>query len=169
MPNERANIMATRNSIGKTIYYSTALPATNDKAGFEALTWVELEFPQTLPQFGVTNANIDVSDLKTGFTKGTKGAASGVDSQGSFRIEGSALATGQAAFKTLCDGPSGACAIKIGTGTGAAGALVATDQVEYAQGYVHSYQENQATDSSFEGAVYNFKQNALTVKDVQPV
>jgi len=160
--------MATRNNIGKSIYYSTTLPATNDKAGFEALTWVELEFPETLPQFGVTNNNIDIPDLKSGFTKGTKGAASGVDSQGSFRIDGSALATGQAAFKTLCDGPSGACAIKIGTGSGAAQVLVSGDPVEYAAGYVHSYQENQATDSSYEGAVYNFKQNDLTVKDEEP-
>ena len=160
--------MATRNNIGKSIYFSTTLPATNDAAGFEALTWVELEFPETLPQFGVTNNNIDVPDLKSGFTKGTKGAASGVDSQGSNRIDGSVLATGQAAFKTLCDGASGACAIKIGTGSGAAAALVATDPVEYAQGYVHSYQENQATDSSYEGFVYNFKQNALTIKDEEP-
>ena len=160
--------MATRNQIGKSIYYSTTLPATNDAAGFEALTWVELEFPETLPQFGVTNNNIDIPDLKSGFTKGTKGAASGVDSQGSFRIDGSALATGQAAFKTLCDGPSGACAIKIGTGSGAAQALVSGDPVEYAAGYVHSYQENQATDSSYEGAVYNFKQNDLNIKDAEP-
>jgi len=160
--------MATRNNIGKSIYFSTTLPATNDAAGFEALTWVELEFPETLPQFGVTNNNIDVPDLKSGFTKGTKGAASGVDSQGSNRIDGSVLATGQAAFKTLCDGASGACAIKIGTGSGAAAALVTGDPVEYAAGYVHSYQENQATDSSYEGFVYNFKQNALTIKDEEP-
>lgn len=159
----------TRNNIGKSIFFSTALPATNDKAGFEALTWVELEHPQTLPQFGVTNANIDVPDLKTGFTSGVKGSASGVDSQGSNRIVDSALATGQASFKTLCDSAGGVCAIKIGTGSGAAGALVATDPVEYAQGYVHSYQENQATDSTHEGFVYNFKQNALTVKDEEPV
>lgn len=160
--------MATRNNIGKSIYYSTALPATNTEAGFEALTWVELEHPQTMPQFGVTNANIDVPDLKTGFTSGVKGSASGVDSQGSCRIESSTLATGQAAFKTLCDSAGGACAIKIGTGTGTAGALVAGDKVEYAQGYVHSYQENQATDSSHEGFVYNFKQNALTIKAAEP-
>lgn len=160
--------MSTRNNIGKSIYYSTTLPATNDAAGFEALTWVELEHPQTLPQFGVTNANIDVPDLKTGFTKGTKGAASGVDSQGSNRIEASELTTNQLAFKTLCDSAGGDCAIKIGTGSGAAAALVAGDPVEYAQGYVHSYQENQATDSTHEGFVYNFKQNALTVKDEEP-
>mgnify|MGYP003645724085 CR=1 FL=1 len=160
--------MATRNNIGKTIFFSAVLPATNDAAGFEALTFVELEFPQTLPQFGVSNANIDVADLKTGFTKGTKGAASGVDSQGSERINASALATNQATFKALCDSAGGSCALKIGTGSGADAALVTGDPVEYAAGYVHSYQENQATDSTHEGFVYNFKQNALTVKAAQP-
>lgn len=160
--------MATRNNIGKTIYFSATLPATNDKAGFEALTWLELEHPQTLPQFGVTHANTDVEDLKTGFTTGVKSAASGVDSQGSCRIEASALATNQATFKALCDSAGGDVAIKIGTGTGASAALQAGDAVEYAQGYVHSYQENQASSSSFEGFTYNFKQNALTVKDVEP-
>lgn len=160
--------MSTRNNIGKTIYFSAVLPATNDAAGFEALTWVKLEHPQTLPQFGVTNANIDAPDLETGFTKGIKGAASGVDSQGSCRIVNSVLATGQAAFRAICDSMGGDIAIKIGTGSGAANALVAGDTVEYAQGYVHSYQENQATTDTYEGFVYSFKQNALTVKDEEP-
>jgi hypothetical protein len=158
----------TRNNIGKSIYFSTTLPATNDAAGFEALTWVELEHPVTLPQMGVTNSNIDVPDLKTGFTSGVKGSGSGLDTQGSCRIEGSELATGQAAFKTLCDSVGGVCAIKIGTGSGTANALAAGDPVEYAQGYVHSYQENQATNDSYEGFVYSFKQNALSVKDEEP-
>jgi hypothetical protein len=160
--------MATRNNIGKSVYFSAALPATNDTAGFEALTWSELENPQTLPQFGVSNSNIDVTDLKSGFTAGVKGAAAGMDSQGSHRIDASALTTNQLAFKVICETAGGVCSVKIGTGTGTANALVATDKVEYAQGYVHSYQENQATDSSSEGFVYNFKQNALSIKDVEP-
>lgn len=160
--------MATRNNLRKTIYFSAALPATNDKAGFEALTWTKLEHPQTLPQFGFTHANIDVPDLETGVTKGVKGSGSGVDSQGSCRIDGSELATGQATFRGICDGAGGVIAIKIGTGSGTANALVAGDPVEYAQGYVHSYQENQATSDSYEGFVFNFKQNAVSVKDEEP-
>ena len=160
--------MATRNNIGKTIYFSATLPATNNAAGFEALTWLEIEYPQTLPQFGVTHAAIDVPDLKSGFTKGGKGAATGVDSQGSHRIEASALATNQATFRALCDSAGGAVALKIGTGSGTDAALVSGDPVEYAQGFVHSYQENQATNDSFEGFVYSFRQNELTVKDTEP-
>jgi hypothetical protein len=159
---------STRNNIGKSIYFSASLPATNDAAGFEALTWLELETPQTLPQFGVTHSNIDVPDLKSGFTKGNKGAASGVDSQGSCRIVDSALATNQATFKGICDSAGGDIALKIGAGSGTANALAEGDVVEYAQGYVHSYQENQATDSTHEGFTYNFKQNELTVKDTEP-
>lgn len=160
--------MSTRNHIGKSIFFSATLPATNDAAGFEALTWTELEHPQTLPQFGITHANIDVEDLKSGFTKGVKGAASGVDSQGSCRIVGSELATGQATFAALCKAAGGNVALKIGTGSGASGALVADDPVVYAQGYVHSYQENQATVSAYEGFVYNFKQNEPEVVDAEP-
>lgn len=160
--------MATQNHIGKTIYFSATLPATNNAAGFEALSWIELEHPQSLPQFGTTNTNIDVEDLKSGFTKGIKGPAAGTDTQGSCRIDGGALATGQATFKGICDGASGAIALKIGKGTGADNALIATDKVEYAQGYVHSYQANQATSTTHEGFVYNFKQNDFTVVDEEP-
>jgi hypothetical protein len=129
---------------------------------------VELEHPQTLPQFGIAHTNIDVSDLKTGFTSGVKGAGSGLDTQGSNRIVDSELATGQAAFRVICDSTGGNIALKIGTGTGTAGALDTGDVVEYAQGYVHSYQENQATTDTHEGFVYNFKQNAPTIKDDEP-
>ena len=160
--------MATRNQIGKKIFFSATLPATNNAAGFEALTWVELEYPQSLPQFGISHANIDVEDLASGFTKGVKGAATGVDSQGSCRIEDSALETGQAAFAAICKAAGGDVALKIGTGSGTAGALVEDDPVVYAQGYAHSYQENQATVSAYEGFVYNFKQNEPEIADTEP-
>lgn len=160
--------MSTRNQIGKSIFFSSTLPATNDKAGFEALTWVELEYPQTLPQFGISHSNIDVEDLKTGFTKGVKGSASGVDSQGSCRIVDSELATNQATFAALCKAAGGDVALKVVTGSGTAGAAATGDPVVYAQGYVHSYQENQATVSAYEGFVYSFKQNEPEITDVHP-
>ena len=163
--------MAYRNNIGKTVYYSTALPATNNKAGFEALTWVELEYPVSLPQFGVTHGNIDVPAL-SGFTAGVKGAATGMDTTGSAIIKDSTLTTNQLAFKAICDGALGNCALKIGTGTGAATesglALATGDKVEYAAGYVHSYQDNAKDNSTYEGFQYGFHQNGITVKDVEP-
>lgn len=163
--------MATRNNIGKTIYFSATLPANNDEASLEALTWIQLEYPITLPQFGVTHATIDIPSL-SGFTSGVKGAGSGVDTQGSCEIRESALAAGQDAFRAICDSVDGDIALKIGSGTGAITdsglTLTEGDTVEYAVGFVHSYQEAQATNDSYESFLYNFKQNALTVKSTEP-
>lgn len=162
--------MTARNNLGKSIFFSATLPATHTAAGFVALTWLELENPQTLPQFGISHGNIDVPALKTGFTSGVKGAASGVDTQGSCSISSSTLTTNQLAFKAICESNSGLIALKIGTGTGAGGALVSANVVEYAQGYVHSYQENQPTETTFEGFTYSFKQNVgPSIKATQPV
>ena len=161
--------MATRNHLGKSLFYSPTQPATNDAAGFEALTdFVELEYGKSYPQFGITHNNIDVEDLKSGRTKGIKGSASGIDSQGSCRIEDSTLTTNQLAFRALCKGSGGNVSLKIGTGSGTDNALVAGDVVTYAAGYVHSYQPEQPTPSTSEGFVYNFKQNDDDIIAAEP-
>lgn len=161
--------MTARNNLGKSIYFSATLPATHNVAGFEALTWLELEGAQTLPQFGISHGNIDVPALKTGFASGVKGIASGVDTQGSCFIEDSTLTTNQLAFKAICESNGGQVALKIGTGEGALGALTTGDTVEYAQGYAHSYQENQPSESTYEGFTYSFKQNVgPSIKATQP-
>lgn len=158
--------MATRNHIGKTVYISAALPATNDKAGFEALNWTQVKGVQQLPQLGFQHATIDVDDLTSGITTGVKGMGSGVDTSMAFRNVDSD--TGQALAKTTADSATGVCSVKIGTGSGAAGALVASDPVQYAQGFLHSYAENQGDGSTFEGFTVGFRQNAVTVDDVEP-
>ena len=158
----------TGSHIGKTIYVAEAIPATNDKAGFEALTWVKIEGAQTLFQLGVSNANIDVNDLQTGFTKGIKGATSGSDSTATFRdVPADA---GQEDIRDLANAPGtlGAGSVKMVKGTGTNQAPVTGDPVQYAQGYFHSYMENQGDDSSHEGFSVNFKQNDFTVDDVEP-
>lgn len=161
--------MTARNNLGKSIYFSAALPATHDVAGFEALSWTELEGAQTLPQFGITHGNIDVPSLKTGFSSGVKGIASGVDTQGSCFIDDSTLTVNQLAFKAICESNGGAIALKIASGEGPLGALTTGDTVEYAQGYVHSYQENQPNEGSYEGFTYNFKQNVgPAIKSTEP-
>lgn len=158
----------TGSHIGKTIYVAEALPATNNKAGFEALTWVKANGVQTLPQLGVSHNNIDVPDLQTGFTKGIKGAGSGNDSTITFRmVEDDA---GQADVRGLANagGTLGAGSIKIVKGSGTAQAPATGDPVQYAQGYFHSYIEIQGDDTSHEGFSVNFKQNDFTVDDVNP-
>lgn len=158
----------TGSHIGKTIYVAEALPATNDAAGFAALTWVKANGVQTLPQLGVSHNNIDVPDLQTGFTAGIKGAGSGNDSTATFRMV--AADAGQADIRGLANagGTLGAGSIKIVKGSGVAQAPETGDPVQYAQGYFHSYIEIQGDDTSHEGFSVNFKQNALTVDATEP-
>jgi hypothetical protein len=162
--------MTTANQIGLTLYGVAGLPATNNKAGFEALTFVQLKGTQMLPSFGVTHGNIDVSDLGTGFTSGVKGAATGSDS--TFTFHGTGADTGVATAIVAANNEAGLYSLKIvrGTGTdsGDGPAPVAGDIVQYAQGYLHSYVLNPKDDASFEGGTINFKQNDVTVDDVEP-
>lgn len=159
----------TASHIGKTLYAAPAAPATNDPAGYEALTWVKVNGWQVLPQLGVSHANIDVPDGQTGFTIGLKGAGTGNDSTMSFRDAPGD--TGQANIRTAADagGDGGVISIKIGKGSGTGGALVAGDPVQYAQGYAHSYVEIQGDTTTHEGFSVNFKQNAVTIDATEPV
>ena len=158
----------TGSHIGKTIFVATAAPATNNAAGFEALTWVKVNGVQVLPQLGVSHSNIDVPDLQSGFTSGLKGAGSGNDSTASFRMV--AGDTGQGNVRTAANagGTGGTMSVKIVKGTGTDQAPETGDPVQYAQGYVHSYVEIQGDNSTHEGFSVNFKQNGLTVDATEP-
>lgn len=158
----------TGSHIGKTIYVAEALPATNNAAGFEALTWVKVNGVQTLPQLGVTHADIPVGDLQTGFTSGIKGAATGNDSTMTFRMVASDAGQEDVRNRANAGGTGGAASIKIVKGSGADQAPATGDPVQYAQGYLHSYVEIQGDDSSHEGFSVNFRQNALTVDATNP-
>ncbi len=160
--------MTTGSHIGKTIYAAAALPATNDKAGFEALTWVKVEGVQVLPQLGVSHANIDVPDLQSGWTQGIKGAGSGNDSSMSFRAVASDPGQEDLLDAAQAGGDLGVMSIKIVKGSGANQAPATGDPVQYAQGYVHSHVEIQGDTTTHEGFSVNFKQNAPTINDVNP-
>jgi len=157
----------SNSNIGKTIYVASALPATNDEPGFDALTWVKANGVQTIGSLGVSHANIDVPDLQTGFTQGVKGAATGNDVQLTFRMVPNDA--GQGNIRTLANagGVAAAGSIKIVRGSGANQAPVVGDPVQYAQGYFHSYVENEASDSSYEGFTVQFRQNAQTVNAIE--
>lgn len=159
--------MATRNHIGKTIYISAALPATNDAAGFEAVAWTKANGVQQLPQLGITHNMIDIPDLQTGFTKTGKGSGTGAESEVTFRrVAGD---PGQALARAQADSPTGLTSIKIVTGSGVDQAPVTGDPVQYAQGVMSSYRENQANDTTYEGFTVRFRQNELTIDATEPV
>lgn len=152
----------------KAIYVTAGVPATNDAAGFAALTWTRVAHPVTGPSFGISHANIDVPNLETGFTLGAKGAGSGVDSSMAFASVASD--TGQALLKTLGEagGAEGYGSIKLARIETPAGEPATGAAVEYATGYFHSYTENAADTTSYEGFSVNFKQNNTAVKATEP-
>ncbi|MCA0947348.1 hypothetical protein LCM08_20690 [Salipiger pacificus] len=152
--------------IGATLYISTTLPATNNAAGFEALTWVQVNGLIQEPQLGKTDAMIDVPNQTTGFTTGVKGAGVGMDSQAQF--EDVASDAGQAALIAAAQSYPGKVAVKIGYGTGTDNALETGDPVTYSQGVAHSYQRNQGNTTSYRGFQVGFRQNATAVEATQP-
>jgi len=110
--------MTTGSHIGKRLFVAQALPATNNAAGFEALTWVEVKGWQVLPQLGVSHAAIDVPDGASGFTQGLKGAGTGNDS--TMTVRKIAADAGQADVRELADvgGQDASGSIKIVKATG---------------------------------------------------
>ncbi len=155
------------NTIGYRVYYSTSLPATNDKAGFEALSWSATDGLVQAPQFGTSHSGIDIPDLLTGFTRSVKGAATGNDTQMQFHVEDGT--TGHDDLRAQAEDDDGVIALKlVKDGSGTDGAPAAGDDVEYAQGYLHSFVRNQGTVSAYEGFTVNFRQNDFTIEDVEP-
>lgn len=163
----------TANHIGKTMYVAEALPATNDAAGFEALTWVQVKGIQTLPVLGVSYSGIDAPDLATGFTKSSKGAGAGRDTTFTFRdMGGSSIDPGQEDVIGLAEDRDGLGSVKLVAGTGAFGAdgpaPQTGDKVEYAQGYFHTFEPNQGTVTTHEGGTCSFRQNDFTIAATEP-
>lgn len=156
----------TENHLGKSVYISAALPATNNAAGFEALSWTQVNGYQSGLAFGLTHAGIDVPDVLTGITTELKGAGKGRASTLAFRRVASD--TGQALAETTAADDDGLVSIKIGKGSGTAGALDTGDRVEYAQGYLSDFTTVEANTTTHEGFTVKFQQNAATVTATEP-
>lgn len=156
----------TETHIGKQVWIATSVPATNDDTGFEALSWEKVGGFVGGFQLGFPTSNVDVPDLEAGITLGAKGMRSGQDSTGTFRrIDGD---TGQASIKTEAESEATAGSIKIISAEVDA-APASGDRVQYAQGYFHSYVENEVSGDGYEGFSVNFKQNRPAVDATEPV
>jgi len=157
------------NYIGDILYVAKALPAANTTTAFEALTWVKVAGIQMLPKFGLTHNVIDVDDLETGITTGEKGMASGVEATVTVRE-----IVGDAGQQDLIDqalDSAGTASFKIvrkPSGAGTPPVPATGDKVEYAQGFIHSYQPNDNNGQSNTGFTVTFRQNMVTVYGTQP-
>ena len=155
----------TKTHLGKQVFISTGVPATNDDTGFEAMTWVRINGFVGGLQLGFTANNVDIPDIAEGITLGAKGMRSGNDSTASFRNVASD--TGQTNVKGYANDASSAHSVKI-ISAGVSVDAVAGDAVQYAQGYFHSFLENEIAEGGYEGFAVNFRQNAATVNGTEP-
>lgn len=159
--------MAIRNYIGSTLYASAAIPATNDAAGFEALTWTKVNKNTTLPTFGFTHSLITADPLESGITEKVKGMGVGQASDvACVLVDADA---GQGILRTTARDSQGNMSFKVGFGSGAANALVTGDEVIYAQGISHSYREVEGNGTTSRGFTSTFDQTLVEVNATEPV
>lgn len=159
--------MAIRNYIGTTLYASATLPATNDAAGFEALTWTKVEKNTTLPTFGFTHSLITADPLESGITEKVKGM--GVGQASDVACELVDADAGQVLLRTTARDAQGNMSFKVGFGSGADNALVSGDEVVYAQGISHSYREVEGNGTTSRGFIVTFDQTLVEVNAEEPV
>jgi len=121
----------TRTHLGKQVWVADGVPATNDAAGFAALTWIRVNGFVGGFQLGFAASNIDIPDLAEGITLGAKGMRTGNDSTGNFRNVASDA--GQEDVKGYADDETSGHSLKI-ISAGAGVDAETGDAVQYAQG-----------------------------------
>lgn len=156
----------TQNDIGWAVYIDDQDPATINEAGFQALNWVRVAGLQSLGNFGLTHAGVDVPDLTEGFTTQVKGGGSGVDTSATFRdVTGDA---GQALAKTIADSPDGTCSVKF-IKLGPTKIPAAGDRVHYANGIMHSFMRREKSMTTHGGFSVVFRNNIAYIDSIESV
>lgn len=119
-------------TVGSSIFISAALPATFDVTGYDALTWIEIDEVDDIPEYGSDSSVITRTPLKDGITRKRKGAAN----FGSFAPNGALVEgdPGQAAVKNAAKPSSKApVAIKV---------LKADGSIDYMRALITSFKTN---------------------------
>jgi hypothetical protein len=146
--------------IGSTIFVAAGVPATFDKAGYEALTWTAALGVQVVPVPGWDTSLIEVPDLTSGITKADKGASAGRESEMAFRrIEadaGQIALAGYAAPSAISEH-----SVKIVEPTG-------TNTHVYMSGLSYNLAENPGDSESHQGFTVTFRQNYAHVRTTAP-
>lgn len=146
--------------IGKIVSVAAGVPATFDKAGYEALTWVVVANPIVAPSPGWETALIDVPNLTTGITKGDKGASVGRVTEMAF--EEKLSDAGQTALRGYAaPGYVSEVSVKVLEPTG-------TSPVVYMSGIMSNLMDNEATTETYKGFTVSFRQNYDHVRTTAP-
>jgi hypothetical protein len=146
--------------ITSTVYVSPALPATFDKAGYEALTWTKVAHPISVPIPGIETAMIDVPNLETGFTKASKGSSTGrVSTMAHANVPAD---TGQANLRTYAaETYVDEISVKVLY-------PASSNKVAYMSGLASNYLENEGTAETHQGFTASFRQNYAAVITTPP-
>lgn len=154
-------------NVGVRVYHSPAAPATNTAAGFEALTWTEVAFPNLRPALGGSEHQlVSAENLATNETVNAKGIANYPPVPLAFtEVEGDA---GQAAVELAADNARGVGSIKVIQASGVNNAPMTGDPVKYAQGFYHGYLPTEGGAAVASGFTATFQPTAKTVKAAQP-
>lgn len=159
--------MATTH-IGTKIAIATGRPATNDQAGFEALTWVEMtEGLVSIGAIGDTSETVTVPDMTTGRNMTLKGSVTG-DTVNIAVSRQRATATGaldaaQAAIKAAAKAGCGEYSLRIvEPDCGAQNGIT-----QYVCGQIGNWKETERSTTSYAGFTFDVMVNYEPV-DVYP-
>lgn len=143
--------------IGEVVRIATGIPATFDKAGYEAMTWVVINGMVEAPAFASTHSDIAIPSLATGRTTMRKGAEAGVASSlvfstvaadaGQVAVVAASRARGQYSISVLNP---------------------AATAISYASGIIKDHAPNKPTTSSYDGSSFNFVPNYTAVDTTPP-
>ncbi len=148
------------NYIGSIVSVAPGVPATFNKAGYEALTWTVVAGLQVAPIPGMETDTIDVPDLTTGITKREKGASAGRETEMGFRdVPGD---TGQTNVRTYAAPAYGSeVSVRVVLPNG-------TNTHIYMSGIMYSLMDNEGTVESYRGFTVTFSQNYDEVRATAP-
>lgn len=132
--------MALQTSTGVKYYVSAAIPATDDKVGYDALTWTEVGEVSSLSAYGATQTEVNFTALGDGILKKFKGTTN----YGSMTVE-----------MGYDETDAGQLLLEEGSG-GANNLVVYSHKVEYPTG---------RTDA-FQGYVFGYDKNAGSIDNV---
>lgn len=132
--------MSVQTSTGMKYYVSAALPATEDKAGYDALTWTEVGEIVSIGEYGGTQEQVNHTPLATGLVEKYKGATD----------------NGNITLEMGRDATDAGQALLLAGSNGAAKYTVHSHKVEYPQGEI----------DAFQGLIFGYNKNPGAINSI---
>ena len=147
--------MSVQTNTGMVCKVSSSLPATDTKAGYEALTWVEVGELTDFPEYGGTTSKVEHKPLKTGVVEKHKGFIDYGSVNLTFGLDISDA--GQVILEDFHDGANQFDNLSIGI-------FYQDGLTEYAQAGVFSFTRNPGSSDSIVGGSATVEINTKPVR-----